>query len=51
MIDLLPSNDGNNRNPLPLDGEGPLPRRGEENFGDVLRSFSRLLIPNAKLDN
>jgi hypothetical protein len=31
--------------------EGPLPSRGEENFGDILRSFSRLLIPNAKLDN
>jgi hypothetical protein len=37
--------------PSPLMGEGPLPPRGEENFGDILGSFSRLLIPNAKLDN
>jgi len=96
MMDSLPSNDENNRNPLPLDGGGraclpvgrggggqekfrlpltftlldktssiptsdiciflsnrvnPLPLRGEENFGDIPRSFSRLLIPNANLDN
>jgi hypothetical protein len=24
---------------------------GEENFGDILRASSRLLIPNANLDN
>jgi hypothetical protein len=29
----------------------PLPPRGEENFGDIPRSSSRLLIPNANLDN
>jgi hypothetical protein len=43
MMDSLPSNDENNRNPLPP--------RGEENFGDIPRSSSRLLIPNANLDN
>jgi hypothetical protein len=49
MTDSLPSNDANNRNPLPL--TFILSRQGRGEFWRYSKSFSRLLIPNAKLDN